>query len=317
MWRSPVGHDRAAKAPYPRRQCIDQQRCDSSAARRCRRARAATVVSTVFAGTLRRHAEGANLMPETTRKSFHEELAEVQQMIQRLGALACETIPRGTQILLANDLDGAQRLIQDDDEVDVLSLQVEEQCYQLLALQGPVASDLRAITTAIHLNHELERSADLMANVAKGARRIYGAVLSPRVRGLIEQMSEESLKLLRLAIEAYVDRSGSLAAALDDLDDRLDDLHQEYIQAIFESHQAEGLDLQVGVQLALIGRYYERIGDHAVNIGDRVQYLVTGWLPEHEGAVRAQARAAGAPSSDGAAASSEEKDDDGGGAGTA
>ncbi len=82
-----------------------------------------------------------------------------------------------------------------------------------------------------------------------------------------------------------------LAAALDDLDDRLDELHRTTSQAIFE--RDEDLELQPAVQLALIGRYYERIGDHAVNIGERVRYMVTGWLPEHTGAARPDARADG------------------------
>lgn len=244
-------------------------------------------------------------MSEQLRKSFHDELDAVQQTIVRMAALAAEMIPRATAVLLAGDLEGAQQLIEDDDPIDALSLEAEERCYQLLALQGPVASDLRAITTAIHLNHEVERSADLMVNVAKGARRIYGAELSPRVRGLIEQMSEEAHRLFGLAIDAYVDRSASLAAALDDMDDRLDDLHQEYIQSIFESHSTEGLDVQQGVQLALIGRYYERVGDHAVNMGTRIQYMVTGWLPEHDGAARAHARSEGAQAETAAGAATE------------
>jgi phosphate transport system protein len=104
-------------------------------------------------------------------------------------------------------------------------------------------------------------------------------------------MSEEAVRLFRLSIDAYAEGNAGLAAALDDIDDRLDDLHKDYIQAIFESHRHGALDLEAGVQLALIGRYYERIGDHAVNIGNRVQYMVTGWLPEHSGAARMQARA--------------------------
>jgi phosphate transport system protein len=155
-----------------------------------------------------------------------------------------------------------------------------------------MASDLRSIVTAIRLASELERSGDLMVNVAKGARRIYGAQFDPKLRGLIERMSEEAQRLFRLAIDAYVEHNAGLAAALDDMDDQLDALHKDYIQAIFESHHTGSIDLEAAVQLALIGRYYERIGDHAVNIGTRVQYMVTGWLPEHGGAARAKARAA-------------------------
>ena len=136
------------------------------------------------------------------------------------------------------------------------------------------------------LTGELERSGDLMVNVAKAARRIYGATLDPRLRGLIERMSEEAARLMKFAIDAYVERNASLGAALDDIDDTLDQLHRDYIEAIFESHATHDLGLQAAVQLALIGRYYERIGDHAVNIGQRVQYMVTGWLPEQTGAAR-------------------------------
>ena len=103
-------------------------------------------------------------------------------------------------------------------------------------------------------------------------------------------MGEEAQRLMRVAIDAYAERDDGKAAALDDMDDRLDTLHKDYIQAIFETHKAAGLDLQAGVQLALIGRYYERIGDHAVNIGERVRYMVTGWMPEHTGAARVAAR---------------------------
>lgn len=225
------------------------------------------------------------------RKTFHQELSHISDDIVKLAALATEFIPRGTEVLLANDLEGAQALIEDDDLLDTLTIQIEDHCYHVLALQQPMASDLRAIVTAIRLTSEIERSGDLMVNVAKGARRIYGCEYDPKLRGLIERMSEEAARLFRLAIDAYVEHNASLAAALDDMDDQLDQLHADYIQAIFESHHAGTIDLQAAVQLALIGRYYERIGDHAVNIGTRVEYMVTGWLPEHSGAARLRARA--------------------------
>ena len=225
------------------------------------------------------------------RRSFHQELDSIRDDIVRLAAMATEFIPRGTEVLLSNDLRGAKALIEADDDVDALSLEIEDHCYQMLALQQPMAGDLRAIVTAIRLVSEVERSADLMVNVAKGARRLYGATFDPKLRGLVEQMSEEATRLYKLAIDAYAEGNAGLAAALDDIDDRLDDLHVDYIEAIFESHRQGGIDLEAGVQLALIGRYYERIGDHAVNIGNRVQYMVTGWLPEQVGAARLQARA--------------------------
>jgi phosphate transport system protein len=225
------------------------------------------------------------------RRAFHEELEEVRQRIVQLGAITTEMVLRGTEALLGTDLAAVRALIDSDDDVDALSLEIEEQCYQLLALQQPMAGDLRSIVTSIRLVSELERSADLMVNVAKGTRRLYGVTFEPRLRGLIEQMSEEAVRLLRLSIDAFAEGNAGLAAALDDIDDRLDDLHAHYIEAIFDGNRDGVLTVESGVQLALIGRYYERIGDHAVNIGNRVQYMVTGWLPEHGGAARAQARA--------------------------
>ena len=107
-------------------------------------------------------------------------------------------------------------------------------------------------------------------------------------------MSDHVHRLFRLAIDAYADRNEGLAAALDDMDDDVDELHADYIRAIFEVYEGGSAPLQVAVQLALVGRYYERIGDHAVNIGERVRYMVTGWLPEHTGAARLAAKRAAA-----------------------
>jgi phosphate transport system protein len=235
-------------------------------------------------------------MSDESRRQFHTQLAAVKAEIVHLGALAIETIPRATAALLNGDLKAAQALIDADDVIDVKSLEIEEECMRLFALQQPMARDLRALMTAIKLNWDIERSADLAVNIGKAVRRIYGVELPPAVRGVIEQMSEEAYRLTRLAIDAYMDLDVSIAAALDDMDDRLDSLQVDHMRTIFDAHETHGLPLQPAVQLALIGRYYERIGDHAVNIGERTQYLVTGWLPEHTGAARADARARGVTS---------------------
>lgn len=229
-------------------------------------------------------------MSDEIRKQFHLALDLVKADVVHLGALAIETVPRATAALLSGDLTAAQVVIDNDDVIDTKSISIEEECLRLLALQQPIARDLRAVMTAIKLNWDLERSADLAVNICKAIRRIYGVDLPPSVRGVIEQMSEEAFRLTRLAVDSYMDVDVSLAAALDDMDDRLDSLQVELMRVIFEAHDTQGLQLQTAVQLALIGRYYERIGDHAVNMGERVQYLVTGWLPEHTGAAREAGR---------------------------
>ena len=223
-------------------------------------------------------------MPEI-RATYHHQLDDIRRDLIRAAARVTETITRGTQALLDLDLDAAQELIDGDDEIDALTLDIEDRCFRVLARQQPMAGDMRAIVTAIRLTSEIERSADLMVNVAKATRRLYGTAIPAALRGLLQDMSTEAVRLYQLAMDAYAEGNATLGAALDDMDDRLDQIHHDFVQAILELH-AEARDVQVAVQLALVGRYYERIGDHAVNIGERVQYMVTGWLPEHTGAAR-------------------------------
>lgn len=225
------------------------------------------------------------------RKTFHTQLDEIMREIVRLAGHVTEMIPKGTEALLNGDLQAAQELIDHDDVLDDLSIEIEERCYSVLALQAPMATDLRAIITAIRLVAEIERSGDLVVNVCKAVRRIYPLELPPAVRGYLQKMDEQATKLFRMCMDAYAEGDAALAAALDDMDDRLDELHADYIQAVL-TWGGDG-DIQAAVQLALIGRYYERIGDHAVNIGERVRYMVDGWLPEHTGSARVHARKPG------------------------
>ncbi len=228
--------------------------------------------------------------PREHRVRFHRELDELVSDIVRLGALVCQTIPRGTDVLLGGELHEAQQLIEEDDVIDRLSVSIEERCYSIMVRQAPMAGELRRLITITKLVAELERSADLMVNVCKASRRMYGAPMSPKVRGVVAAMAKEAHRLLSLSIDAFVEQNEALGSALDDIDDQLDQLNRDMVEAIFDA-QADGqIDLQSAVQLALVARYYERIGDHAVNIGERVTYMVTGWLPEHNGMLRADER---------------------------
>jgi phosphate transport system protein len=227
---------------------------------------------------------------EEYRKSYHAELDRMREELVRLAALVGDVVVRGTEALLRYDMDAAAEVIAGDDELDACSIDIEERCFRLLALQQPMASDLRAIVASLKINADLERSGDLMVNVAKGARRMYGVELPPRLRGLIQQLADEAVRMVGLAADAYSDRNGPLGAALRDIDDRLDLLQSEFVEAIFQAHSAGEINLQAAVQLAMICRYYERVGDHAVNVGERVSFMVDGQLPEHTGAARVRAR---------------------------
>ena len=225
-------------------------------------------------------------MTEQTRRTFHAEIDEISDLVVQLAAQAGDAVARATDALLRYDLVAAQQIIDDDDHIDVAAIVVEEKCQSLLALQQPMAGDLRQILAAMWITAELERTGGLACNICKGARRMFPAALPPKLRGLITEMSEEAIRLIRLSVDSYAEHDAGLASALDDIDDRLDSLHRTFVRNLLEVSRARDLDVQPAVQLALIARYYERIGDHAVNISDRVRYMVSGVMPWRGGAAR-------------------------------
>jgi phosphate transport system protein len=139
-----------------------------------------------------------------------------------------------------------------------------------------MAVDLRMLVTVLRVIHELERTGDLMVNVAKAARRLYPYQLDPKIRGLIHRMREQAVAQLNVAVEAFAHRDPARAAALGDMDDAMDDLQKDLFRVIFAIRVDDEAGLQRAVQIALVGRYFERIADHAVNTGERVSFMVTG-----------------------------------------
>ena len=210
------------------------------------------------------------------RKAFHEEMDEIRSEVIRLGALAGEAIQSGTNALLDGDLTTVEEVVAADQDVDLLTHSIEQRTCLLLAQQQPMAVDLRVLVSILRIIHELERIGDLMVKVAKAARRLYPEPLESRARGLINRMRDQAGAQLRLAVDAFADRDIAKAAALADMDDVMDDLQKELFRYIFSQHDQGDTVLQRSVSIALVGRYYERIGDHAANFADRVQFMVTG-----------------------------------------
>jgi phosphate transport system protein len=216
------------------------------------------------------------------RKSFQDALDELRIDVIRLAALTTEAIGAGTQAFLDADLAAAEQVIENDDDIDDLTHSIEDSCYQLLARQQPMATDLRTVVSVLRIVHELERSADLMVNVAKTTRRLYPHSLDPKLRGIIQRMGEQAGTQTRVALDAFADSDPSAAFALADMDDTMDDLTKSLFRHILAGagpgSDDEG-NVLLAVQLALVGRHYERIADHAVTIGQRVGFMVTGEHP--------------------------------------
>ena len=217
---------------------------------------------------------------DNSRWVFQAELAEIRVAVLELSASVTEAIPRATAILLDSDLEGAAYLIAADAQIDAAADEIERRCIEVLRLQAPVAIDLRQVVAAMRIVAEIERCGDLLVNICKAARRLAGHPIDEELSDLIRDMSRQAQRLHLSAIEAFIDSDPAKAAALHDMDAYLDDLHSHFVQAIFTIHAAGRVDVQTAVQLGVVARFYERIGDHAVNIGRRVHYMVTARLPE-------------------------------------
>ena len=215
------------------------------------------------------------------RHGFQDALDDLRTDVIRLAALVTEAIGAGTHALLDADLALVDQVIADDRQINDLNHHIELGAYQLLAMQQPTAGDLRAVLAVLRILHEIQLSADLMVTVSKAARRLYPQELPPRVRGILERMGQQAQVQMRAAVDAFADGDLALAAALPDMDDVMDDLQKDLFRAILTvdaDPPDEGM-LQRAVQMALVGRYYERVADHAVQIGRWVAFMVTGDLP--------------------------------------
>jgi phosphate transport system protein len=221
---------------------------------------------------------------EGARKSFHEDLDELRMDLIRLAALTTEAVAGGTQALLDGDLSAAEHVIEADDVIDELTHTIEDRTFLLLARQQPLATDLRFLVTVMRVAHELERSADLMVNVAKTTRRLYPHALDPKLRGTIARMGTQAINQTRVAIDAFADADPSQAAALADMDDAMDELTKSLFRHILAGDGSDEGAVLLAVQMALVGRHYERIADHAVTIAERVGFMVTGEHPSPDAA---------------------------------
>ncbi len=219
-------------------------------------------------------------MPETPRIHFDEELQSIKKELLRIASYVESIIPQVTEAFIVKDLETAQTIIDGDDPLDRDSVNLEERCCQALALQQPMAKDLRYIVSAMSINNDLERSGDLAVNVAKATHRLKDSSLTPELQEIIQKMSDQARILVGTAMAAYEEEDLAKSDELEEIDDLLDQLNYDCTAAALNAGQDGTIDLKTAIQIALIGRYYERIGDHAVNIGERIRYMITGVI-EH------------------------------------
>lgn len=215
------------------------------------------------------------------RVIFDEELKQVADDLDRMAQEVRTAILGAGKALLDCDVEAAQNVIDGDLEIDALETSIINQCVQLLAKQGPVATDLRVVVSTLRLASTFERMGDLARHVAEIARRTYPeSALTPETRETFEQMQEFLDSASARLIEILSNRDEKAAEQLIIEDDRLDDLHHR----IFDIVNGENWTgtAQQTIDAVLLGRFYERFGDHAVSVARRVVYIVSGFDPTKE-----------------------------------
>lgn len=217
-------------------------------------------------------------MPET-RKSYDDQLTDIKADVIKLAARVGEQISRATQSILDGDLALVDAVYDEHHRVKEAAFDVEQRCYQVFALQQPLAVDLRTLLAVMRIIHEIQLTDNLMRNVARATRRLYPRALPPRVRGIIERMGSQASMQHHVAVDAFADNDDSAASALPDMDDIMDDLQRDLFRAIFAEGAPDESSLQKAVQITFVGRDYERAADHAVTIGKWVRFIATGYLP--------------------------------------
>jgi phosphate transport system protein len=209
------------------------------------------------------------------REQFHDELQGLSDLLVEMTRLVGSAVSRATLALLDSDLPIAESVISEDEEVDALQTEFEERSLALLALQQPVATDLRVIVTGLRMSSDLERMGDLARHVAKLARmRHPRSAIPPELRDTLLRMGRVAEEIVAKTGNVIAQRDIDLAEQLEVDDDVMDGLHRELFRVLLDDDWPHGIEAAIDVTLC--GRYYERFADHAVSVARRVVYLVTG-----------------------------------------
>ncbi len=209
------------------------------------------------------------------RSVFQDELDNVSQSLVDLTAMVSASMSKATTAILTCDLKLAEEVIATDVKIDDYQHETDSRIIDIIARQQPVASDLRALVTALRMGSDLERMGDLAHHVAKVARlRHPNSAVPPELVSIIEAMGEAAVKITDKVGVVIATRNTDMALEVERDDDVMDDLHRKLISVLIEPTWKHGIE--TAIDLTLLGRYYERYADHAVSISRRVYFLVTG-----------------------------------------
>jgi phosphate transport system protein len=214
------------------------------------------------------------------RISFSEELSQLEAALQEEGDLVLRALRSALNALARGDEELADEVISFDDEVDRRYIEIESGVQSLLARQTPVAGDLRLVLAILRVNLHLERMADYCVTVAKLTKLMGGLnVTDDRIASSIEDMGQRAEQMIRVAMDAFATRDPDKAQTLVDLDELIDRANRHASEDVL-SLGSDPEEREYGLRMLVVSRCVERIGDHAVDIGEQVAYLVTGEFRE-------------------------------------
>ena len=213
-------------------------------------------------------------MPERIVPHFQEELEQLKTRLLEMGGLAEERVRAAVQALVERDAALVERVLAGDTPINQLHIEIDNRCFKMLALHQPMAVDLRAIVSAVKINTDLERVGDLAVNIAEADRRY---MRHAPVKELIDipRMAEIAQRMLRNALDAYVRRDTELAHSVLNEDDTLDALKTQVFRELLTYMLQDPSTIEPALDLILISRHLERIGDHATNVAEDVIFMVS------------------------------------------
>jgi len=213
------------------------------------------------------------------RVSFQEELDQLEAALHEEGTLVLRALRGALNALVQQDSELADEVIAFDDEVDERYIWIEEGVQSLLARQTPVASDLRLVLSVLHANVHLERMADLSVTIAKLVKLAPSVAPDRMFVEAFEEMGSRAEEMIKVALDAFASRNLEQAESLVDLDELIDRANRRFVQHVLSFGRDPKLH-EWGLRMIIVSRCFERIGDHAVDIGERIAYLVSGEFRE-------------------------------------
>jgi len=210
-----------------------------------------------------------------SRKTFHAELKELENEMLKMGSVVGESIRKSIESLINKDIDLADKVIADDDIIDDYEVELEEKCTRLIALQQPVAIDLRKIIVISKLATDLERIGDHASNIAYRVKEIGEDELIKQMENL-PKMTDIVVERLQNSLKAFVNMDMELAENVIDRDEEVDLFDEQIQEELISAMREDCNSIDQGTSLMFISRYLERIGDHSTNICERTIYMKTG-----------------------------------------